>query len=50
MLARYSGSVDDEQTVISSASHVYVYFFSNYANAGKGFTIDYTAGRCASID
>lgn len=45
LLIRFSGIHNDTSLVISTQSHLYVYFFSNYAVSGKGFTIDYRAGK-----
>lgn len=44
ILLRYSGVFQGSQLLISSGSKVYIYFFSNYAVSGRGFTLNYKQG------
>ncbi len=44
VLLRFSGVFDGSQLLISSQNHLYIYFYTNYAIAGRGFTINYKQG------
>lgn len=49
VLTKLTGRKNNEtanfsQLIISSQNHVYVYFYSNFANSGKGFSISYKRG------
>ncbi len=44
VLLRFSGVYTGSQLVISSQNHLYIYFYSNYAVSGRGFTINYKQG------
>uniref|UniRef100_A0A7E4V9J7 Sushi, von Willebrand factor type A, EGF and pentraxin domain-containing protein 1 n=1 Tax=Panagrellus redivivus TaxID=6233 RepID=A0A7E4V9J7_PANRE len=53
VLSRLTGRQNNEsayepQLLISSQNHIYVYFYSNYAISGKGFSISYKRG-CDNI-
>lgn len=45
ILLRFSGIFEGSQLVISSQNKVYIYFFSNYAISGKGFSLNYKSGN-----
>uniref|UniRef100_A0A9J2P4X9 Sushi, von Willebrand factor type A, EGF and pentraxin domain-containing protein 1 n=1 Tax=Ascaris lumbricoides TaxID=6252 RepID=A0A9J2P4X9_ASCLU len=49
VLARLSGSISQPQLIISSQSHLYIYFYSNFAQNGRGFSISYKRGCSNTI-
>lgn len=44
ILLRFSGVFEGSQLVISSQNRIYIYFFSNYAVSGRGFSLNYKLG------
>ncbi len=44
ILLRFSGVFGGKQLIISSQNQLYIYFFTNYAVSGRGFTINYKKG------
>lgn len=43
ILAKLTGKIEN-QLIISTQNHLYLYFYSNYANSAKGFTLSYKKG------
>lgn len=44
VLLRFSGVFTGSQLLISSQNNLYIYFYTNYAVSGRGFTINYKQG------
>ncbi|VDM23842.1 unnamed protein product [Toxocara canis] len=49
VLARLSSSISQPQLIVSSQSHLYIYFYSNFAQNGRGFSITYKRGCSNTI-
>lgn len=44
VLLRYAGAAAGPQLLVSSQNRLYIYFYSNYAIAGRGFSVSYQVG------
>lgn len=44
VLARLTGTFTQPQLIISTQSQLYIYFYSNFARNGRGFSITYKRG------
>lgn len=44
VLARLTGTFAHPQLIISTQSQLYIYFYSNFARSGRGFSITYKRG------
>lgn len=44
VLARLSANFSEPQLIITSQSHAYIYFHSNFIHSGRGFSLTYKRG------
>lgn len=49
VLARLSKAYSLPQLITSSQNRLYIYFYSNYAQNGRGFSIVYKRGKLSTV-